>query len=284
MIKSSVLFALKSDTPNVIKLAVVGSWQGHRNGSFEITSADIEKMKINFDKRQVDLVIDYEHQTLSGQVAPASGWIKELYIGDDGSLMGKVEWTTKATEFIKNGEYKYISPVFNFGAINEKTGAYQGATLHSASLTNTPFLDELGEVVANKIFAKENSNEVVAKIWKCNTNLKGEKMTEKEYQESLAAKDEEISKLKKERDELIANSKAKDDLIANSKVEAAIANSQISLLQKDWALSYCKKDPAGFEEYLKSGATLANVGANNMFANKNQPTSGIDVVKMAIGE
>lgn len=273
MIKSSVLFALKTILQTSLSLHV-GSWQGHGNGSFEITSADIEKMKINFDKRQVDLVIDYEHQTLSGQVAPASGWIKELYIGDDGSLMGKVEWTTKAAEFIKNGEYKYISPVFNFGAINEKTGAYQGATLHSASLTNTPFLDELGEVVANKIFAKENSNEVVAKIWKCNTNLKGEKMTEKEYQESLAAKDEEISKLKKERDELIAN----------SKVEAAIANSQISLLQKDWALSYCKKDPAGFEEYLKSGATLANVGANNMFANKNQPTSGIDVVKMALGE
>ncbi|AVK80650.1 phage protease [Campylobacter fetus] len=266
MIKSSVLFALKSDTPNVIKLAVVGSWQGHRNGSFEITKADIEKMKNNFDKRQVDLVVDYEHQTLSGQVAPASGWIKELYITDDGSLMGTVEWTTKATEFIKNGEYKYISPVFNFSATSEKTGAYQGATLHSASLTNTPFLDELGEVVANK------------------QEIKGEKMTETEYQESLATKDEEISKLKKERDELVANSKAKDELIANSKVEAAIANSQISLLQKDWAFTYCKKDPLGFEEFLKSGATLANVGANNMFANKKQPTSEIDLVKMALGE
>lgn len=266
MIRSSVLYALETASPNIIKLAVVGSWQGHKNGSFEITNADIEKMKINFDRRQVDLVVDYEHQTLGGGEAPASGWVKELYIADDGSLIGKVEWTKKATEYIKNGEYKYISPVFSFGAINEKTGAYQGATLHSASLTNTPFLDELGEVVANK----QTTNE-------------GASMTEKEYQEAIAAKDEEISNLKKTNEELIVNSSKKDELIANSKVEAALSSSKISLLQKEWALTYCKKDPAGFDEFLNTGALASSTGANNMFANKNTSTE-LDVVKMALGE
>ena len=146
MLITKDLIALKDDKEEVLSeicLAVTGVWQGHAGGTFSIDAADIEKMKLNFDKRSLDIVIDYEHQTLSGEIAPAAGWIKELFI-KDGALYGRVSWTVKAKEFIKNGEYKYLSPVYDFMGVDEKTGAWQGCTLHSAALTNKPFLDELG--------------------------------------------------------------------------------------------------------------------------------------------
>ena len=106
MLITKDLIALKDDKEEVLSeicLAVTGVWQGHAGGTFSIDAADIEKMKLNFDKRSLDIVIDYEHQTLSGEIAPAAGWIKELFI-KDGALYGRVSWTAKAKEFIKNGE------------------------------------------------------------------------------------------------------------------------------------------------------------------------------------
>ena len=55
-----------------------------------------------FKGRHLDLVIDYEHQTLKDVQAPAGGWIKDIYKGDD-ALVAKVEWTPKAQEYLKTG-------------------------------------------------------------------------------------------------------------------------------------------------------------------------------------
>lgn len=250
--------ALKDKTEEKLSdicLAVVGEWQGHSSGAFSIDIADIEKMKLNFDKRETDVVIDYEHQTLSGNEAPAAGWIKELYIKDD-ALWGKVAWNEKAKNYIKNGEYKYISPVFEFFSRDEKTGSYKGATLHSASLTNTPFLDELGEVVANKTNQRKEEivdREKLAELEGLNTNLKSE------------------------------NDALKDEL-AKSIVESAIVANKITPEQKEWALTYCKQDKKGFEEFLKSTKPAPKVEpGNNLFANKSEAKSStFDPVKSAL--
>ena len=149
---SADLIALKKDSGEdqvEILLVVCGEWQGHMAGAFRIDSGDLEKIKINFDARKVDTVIDYEHQSLYGNEAPAAGWIKSMHIKDN-KLYGMVSWTDRAKEYIKNGEYRYLSPVFNFAAVDKKSGAWIGCELESVALTNTPFLDELNEVRANK--------------------------------------------------------------------------------------------------------------------------------------
>jgi phage I-like protein len=44
---------------------------------------------------------------------------------------------------IAAGEYKYISPVIDWGTRDRATGQVQGATLTSAALTNRPVLDHM---------------------------------------------------------------------------------------------------------------------------------------------
>lgn len=88
-----------------------------------------------------DPVVDYDHQTDFGAQkgvggrAPASGWIKEMAVRDDG-IWGRVEWTAGAHAQLKAGEYRYISPVFT----HEKTSGRVRAILR-AGLTNSPNLE-----------------------------------------------------------------------------------------------------------------------------------------------
>jgi len=271
------LISLKSENVDndlvELLLAITGEWKGHYSGAFRIDSADLEKMKLNFDARKIDLVIDYEHQTLMGCEAPAAGWIKEMHIRD-GKLYGMASWTAKAKEYIKNGEYRYLSPVFNFGAIDKKTGAWIGCEIESVALTNTPFLDELEEIKANKI------SEVKEK------NMPENEKNGADVVALKAQYDAQITALKAELEASKNEVAALSEQLAESAVEGAIIANKLAEGQKQWALSYAKTDLNGFKEFLK-GVTppqKTELPSNDLFANKNQPQNDIDVVKFALGE
>ena len=66
--------------------------------------------------------------------APAGGWIKELVLKSDG-IFAKVEWTKKARNYLKNREYRYLSPVV---LVRKKD--HKASQLHSVALTNIPSL------------------------------------------------------------------------------------------------------------------------------------------------
>lgn len=100
-----------------------------------------ELIRKQFKDRKLDLVIDYEHQTLSDVQAPAGGWIKDLYKGED-AIIAKVEWTPKAAEYLKNKEYRYLSPVVLVRKRDQKATA-----IHSVALTNTPAIDGMFALV-----------------------------------------------------------------------------------------------------------------------------------------
>ena len=80
-----------------------------------------------------DMVIDYEHQTLENVQAPAAGWIKELEWRGTEGLWAKTEWTDKASEYIRNKEYRYFSPVFIWRESDKRVIA-----LVNVALTNEP--------------------------------------------------------------------------------------------------------------------------------------------------
>jgi len=68
------------------------------------------------------MVIDYEHQTLNaernGQPAPAAGWFKTMeWRAGEGLFATDVDWTPAAAKAIADGEYRYISPVFEFSSV-----------------------------------------------------------------------------------------------------------------------------------------------------------------------
>lgn len=94
-------------------------------------------------------VIDYEHQTLladqNGQPAPASGWIKDAQWRESG-LWIKADWTSRAADYIKGGEYCYLSAVFPY---DKQTG--KPLSLHSAALVNRPGLDGLNAVALRSL-------------------------------------------------------------------------------------------------------------------------------------
>lgn len=82
-------------------------------------------------------VIDYEHQTLNkeknGQPAPAAGWVRDLRWLEGQGLFAVVELTARAKQFIKDEEYLFFSPVFEY---SRQTGTVQA--FHMGALTNTP--------------------------------------------------------------------------------------------------------------------------------------------------
>jgi phage I-like protein len=86
-----------------------------------------------FRERGNDLVIDYEHQTLDGDKAPAAGWIKDLEDRGEAGLWAHVEWTNEAAQYLRTGEYRYDSPVFD---VDPETGRI--TALHHVALTNWP--------------------------------------------------------------------------------------------------------------------------------------------------
>ncbi len=95
----------------------------------------------------LDMVIDYEHQTLraadNGQPAPAAGWITALdYVAGDG-LYATVSWTDEAQAALLSKKYRYLSPVFAF---DPDTGDVL-ELLHVA-LTNNPALTQLPALAA----------------------------------------------------------------------------------------------------------------------------------------
>ncbi len=127
-----------------VHLAMAGRWEGHPSGAFEFSPEVFAQMVANFKKSKTPIKFDYEHQTMNGQPGPkpASGHVRDLAVRNNGQdLWGLVDWTPKAAELIKAGEYNYCSPVVAFRSIDKKTGLEHGAELLQVALTDDPFLD-----------------------------------------------------------------------------------------------------------------------------------------------
>ncbi|MFY0745430.1 phage protease [Campylobacter sp. LH-2024] len=260
------LIELSQNKP--LKVAIIGEWKGHHNGSFKVCKEDLQSMMDYFKNKKIDLVIDYEHQSLKNEKAPAAGWIKDLYIEND-ALMAKAEFNEEAKKYIANKQYRYLSPVFEFNSKDNKSGGLVRAKIHSVALTNTPFIDELGELIANK------------------NQTKGETMDEKikELESQIVALKNEKDVLFKENETLKKQNEDDQKALADALVNQALNDGKIANSQKEWAMTYACKDLQGFKDFLQS-SNLNQVPQNNMFANKNTASNAndTDVVKLMLGE
>jgi phage I-like protein len=109
---------------------------------FMVDEASLMSMAADFRSRGVDLVIDYEHQSLQGERAPAAGWIKELEARGDG-LWARVDWTQQARDYLEKKEYRYFSPVLRLDPETRRPIA-----LMHMGLTNVPAIKHLPPLVA----------------------------------------------------------------------------------------------------------------------------------------
>ncbi len=77
---------------------------------------DAEALISRFRADGVDLPVDINHSThhasLSGARADAVGWIVDLKVAPDGSLLGKIDWLDEGRSLLLSRAYKFVSPDF----------------------------------------------------------------------------------------------------------------------------------------------------------------------------
>ncbi len=102
-----------------------------------------------FHAQGVDLVFDYEHQTLGAEYsapdgrARAAGWITALSYEPGRGLFCDVRWNDEAENLIAGFEYRYFSPVVIVRKDDKRM-----VGLHSVALTNKPAIRHARPIVA----------------------------------------------------------------------------------------------------------------------------------------
>ena len=280
------------EVPEIIRILPIGEVKS-RKGDFIVDDESVELIKLYFSERKVDLVIDYEHQSLDNTQAPAAGWITEIG-SEDGAVTAKVKWTDKAGEYLRNREYRYLSPVVLVRKSDRKAVAVQ-----SVALTNTPAIDGMFPVVNSLTGDDDNEEPKEEKMdIKELALLLGldENATEEDVKKKLAEIKEKAEKQEEEKEIPVANSvvlsllgldeKAKtEDVVtavmsfnshkadeekelkkkleereAGDLVQTALKDGKISAAQKEWAMSYALSDKEGFKNFLDKAPGVVPMG------------------------
>ncbi|MCY9756654.1 phage protease [Paenibacillus alvei] len=306
--------------PTVIKLLPMGLVKSQK-GDFVVDEESFQAIKETFQRRALDIVIDYEHQTLEDIEAPAGGWIKELSLQDD-AIVGKVEWTPKAEEYLKNKEYRYLSPVVLVRKSDQKA-----VVLHSVALTNTPAIDGMYPII-NSLDISEYEEGGTKMDLKKLAELLGlsADATEEEVMQKLqglqANSTEEKKEEEAEEEEIVANKTITDLLgvASNAKTEdvaaaimalknpsgyvpisefkalkerldkkdsdelvtKALKDGKISAAQKAWADEYALKDPKGFQKFVEKAPQVVPVGEIDFTDGERRGAQKQDEVSMTV--
>ncbi len=300
-----------SSVPAEIKILPYGNVES-RKGPFKVDKESYDLIMQYFNERKLDIVIDYEHQTLDGAQAPAAGWIKKLSFKDNDGIYATVEWTEKAKEYLKNKEYRYLSPV-----ILKRKEDGRAVQLHSVGLTNTPAIDGMEAIInklddgGNKMDLKEIAKalglaedatleQIVTAIQTLNTNanaMKDEQKTVacKEVLEALELKEGatvaevkgKIIALKNpagyvSTEEFLKLKETIEKKESNDLVQVALSEGKITPAQKSWAEQIALKDPEGFKEFLKNAPVVVDLKVVNYKKEerKNDPELEISINKM----
>lgn len=166
---AACLTDLSGNAPTEIQLTPAGTFRA-RDGrpadidgwvmTAENAALIIEKANV----RKTPFVIDYDHRTLSvqekGGKAPAAGWFETLEWREGVGLFAvAVDWTSEATQEIKDKKYRFISPVFSY---DPKTGVVNEILM--AALVNNPALDGMKDLasLAMQCFSKPKKIEALS--------------------------------------------------------------------------------------------------------------------------
>jgi phage I-like protein len=296
--------------PEWIRILPLGTVElSDSRAPFEVDAASLAAMVANFRSRGVDLVVDYEHQSLQGERAPAAGWIKDLEARTDG-LWAKVEWTRQAREYLLSKEYRYFSPVLRLDPSSRRPTA-----LMHLGLTNVPAIKHLPPLVAKwggqpegqaaasrqnergrsmeKIRAwlgldPEADDEVVScRVLEVLGDLAAALHLPREASagqlkgavSALQAGEESL----RETSEALAVLKARQAAeAADRAVGQALRAGKISSAQRDWALEYFRQDPEGFATYVARAPKVVPVGENLALSGEDRPAGKLLPEELAL--
>lgn len=300
--QTNYIYALTNDIgqcPEEVKILPVGTVNSEK-GDFIVDLESYKKMKAEMQRRGIDIVIDYEHQTLKDVQAPAGGWVKDLIYTPE-AIVAKVEWTPKAKEYLKNKEYRYLSPV----VLTRKSDS-KAVVLHSLALTNIPAINGMFAIVNSVDFDTYNTptggkemdlqrikellglpaetpeEDVMNALVKVLEKVKDAPDPKPEEDKEVVANSVILGLL-----ELPADSKTEDVTTkimalkagvsrqnqeiqetmerlrqrdADDAVMMALKAGKITAAQKDWAKEYALKDRKGFDSFVEKAPAVVPVG------------------------
>ena len=257
---------------------------GDDREAFSTDARALAEVQTAWRDRGIDMVIDYEHQTMMGIEAPAAGWIKELDARHDG-LWARVDWTQNAYERIMNREYRYISPVVELDENRNLTG------LLNVALTNYPAINNLDPLTLKKqeeaartkekdrmkgklleilgLKTETDETEILSLVESGHNafgfledlgEVLGVKPSASEIKGAVMAlktSPDVISRLQGEVDQLKAERASET---AEKQLELALRAGKITPAMREWALNYAKTDPKGFEAYVANAPKIVPIG------------------------
>jgi hypothetical protein len=127
------------------ELAYEGAWYGHSSGDFSFDAEVFAQIVANFNAQANAIPLDFDHETeMMPPPWPARGWVHDLKVEQRNGmayLMALIEPGPEATKHIREGAYPFTSGVFNFEAVDRKSGEPIGCELVSVALCANPFID-----------------------------------------------------------------------------------------------------------------------------------------------
>lgn len=246
-----------AQTPyKLVKLLPLGLVHSTK-GDFLVDNESFQSIRCKFAERQLQIPIDYEHQTLKDMQAPAAGWIKDIVLKSDG-IYGAVDWTERAMEYLKNREYRYLSPVILTQGKERRVVA-----LHSAALTNTPAIDAMvpitcsdkpneGEGSADQENVVDGGKDNLAALLQLDPSA-----TMEDIYQAVAALLERQEALKLKADACqfeVARMKT------DSVVLEALKDGKVLPFQRDWAFQSAMNDMDSFTLWLKTAPQVVPMG------------------------
>jgi len=247
--------------PELVQLLPSGEVSPKGKPSFVVDEQARKEILEAFSSSGTDMVVDYEHQSLSGSEAPAAAWVRGLQdMGEDG-IWASVEWTARALEYLRNREYRYLSPVV---LIRKSDG--RAVELLGAALTNLPAIDGMEPVVNSGACPACGTSPETGEGYAC---MYGRVMSLLGLPEDAAP--EEASKA-------IALLKSAEGFVpvaeydalkmtlaeneAQTLIKEALADGRLTPVLSGWARSYAASDMEGFREFLGRACPVVPLGSD----------------------
>lgn len=244
-----------------------------RTGEFIFTEEDASTLIDEFLLRKKDLVIDFEHQSISGKKAPAAGWIKALEKSQDGLVAIIKYWTKEAEELLLNGQYRYFSPTLYFSSDGKRV-----ISLHSVALTNHPALHDIPPLAADDLTENplREKGEEKKEIFTEKREKEEKEPEEKNLLAQLADLQEKEARLDaflllhsvSSLEELSRKWEEEKTAKRNEKILQAFHEGKLTENMRSWAENLLQKSPELFDSFLQCAPKIV---PDNLFIEQALP-------------
>ena len=152
-----------------IHLVPPGEYPHTESGTIQIVDdVSLDSMRNRFEP---SMLVDFDHFSYDPEKSSeAAGWVDEVSVRPDG-LWGKVRLSDIGEAAIKNGRFRYLSPVWLQGDV-EKLGGnrIRPLRLDTAGLTNNPNMRGMAPITNRKTLPGNPANAPVSEPTTDNTN------------------------------------------------------------------------------------------------------------------